>query len=789
MLSNYLKIAWRNLLREKTLSLINIVGLALGMACSLLIGLYVWHELSFDEYNERVDSIYRVVTRFKTAGSDDGIAMSGFDVGPRLQRTYPEITNSVRFKPMPVATIQSGNEIVNQQDIYFADSSIFDVFSYRLISGNKAALTRPNGVVLTQRVAQKYFGNSDPLGKILKINDQPYEVTGVLENPPANTDLKFSALLSWKDNPPTEEDVFDTSCYTYLLFQEPKSAENFGKKLARFDQTQVKPRVKALGYDFQIEHQAQALSDLHFVEGLYDDNPKGDRAYLAIFLAVAAFILFVAYINFVNLHTAQATTRLKEVAVRTAVGARKEQLIGQLMGEAWLLIGIGAALSMLLAWSFRPLFEQFTGIPLAFPGWQFVVMGVGLIGLTSFLAGLYPALFLSLKPVSFIIKGHSGSAGKQYLRKALIVTQFTISVVLIVSTLVITRQTDFLRSQDPGFSKEQVLLVDVPPEETIAQKMPALKDALAKDSRIEAVSLGLNPISEGGMIGVIKESAGQKSERFILFANVDEKYLDLLKIKLIAGHNLHISSGPQKEQEVVVNESFVKWMGWPKDSAVGRVIPLIPSPEDDNTPTQRVVGVVADYHFASLHQRVEPLMLYYHIDRPFTVLVRVKPENLAVVKSVWKELIPDYPFEAEFLDVSFGQQYQREEKAKMLLSWLTGLIILISCLGLFGLARLITEQRTKEIGVRKVLGASVSGIVALLSRDFLKPVLISILIACPIAWYATDTWLQSFAYRIDIGGWAFILAGLLAVGIALMTVSFQSMKAALKNPVESLRSE
>ena len=788
MLKNYLKIAWRNLLRNKTLSFINIVGLALGMACSVLIGIYLWQEFSFDQYNERVDSIYRVTTRFKTAGSDDGLASSGFDVGPRLQRTYPEIVNTVRFKMMPVATIRLGNEVVNQENVYFADSSVFDVFSYRWVSGNRKALAFPNGVVLTQRLAQKYFGTSDPLGKTLKINDQPYAVTGILENLPANTDLKFSALLSWKDNPSTEEDVFDTSCDTYLLFQKPQNAKNFGKKLAAFDRNQVVPRVKALGYDFQIEHQIQALADLHFVEGLYDDHPKGSRTYLAIFLVVAAFILFVAYINFVNLHTAQANQRRKEAGVRTVVGARKEQLIGQFMGEAWLVIGIGAGFSLLLIFIFRPLFEQFTGIPLAFPGWSFVGFGVIIIGLASFAAGLYPALFLATKPTSFIIKGRADSAGKQYVRKALVVTQFTISVVLIVGTLVITRQTDFLRSKDPGFSREQVLVVGVPPEETIAQKMRALKATLAKDSRIEAVSLGLSPISEGGLVGIVKESVGQKSERFVRFANVDERYLDLLKIKLIAGHNLNPSQNSGKELEVIVNEAFVKWMGWPKDKAVGHVIPLA-APPDEKIPTQRVAGVVADYHFASLHQRVEPLMLYYQTDRPLNVLVRVKPERLAVVKSIWKNLIPDYPFEAEFLDVAFDQQYQREEKAKVLLSWLTGLIILIACLCLFGLAALTTEQRTREIGIRKVLGASVGGIVALLSKDFLKLVVIAILIASPIAWYATDVWLQGFAYRVDVGWWVFALAGLLAVGVALFTVSFQSVKAALANPVDSLRSE
>ncbi|MVM30786.1 FtsX-like permease family protein [Spirosoma sp. HMF4905] len=785
MLRNYFKIALRTLLANRLYSLINIIGLSVSMACCLLITLYVWNEFSFDRFHERADSIYRVITRLKTAESDDGLAVSGYDVGPRLRQTYPEITETVRFKSLPIATIRSGPKLINEGDIYQVDKSIFSVFSYRLISGSKAALDKPNSIVLTQKLAQKYFGSADPMGKILKINNQTYLVTGVLQNLPANTDLKFNALLTWTDAKPTAEDVVDTSCFTYLLLQDQAKAEAFGKKLAQFDQTQVIPRIKALGYDFKIEHQIQALTSLHFIDGLFDDTPKGSRTYLTIFAIVAAFILLVACINYVNMYVAQSTKRQKEVGVRKVVGAGRSQLIGQFLGEALLIISISAGASLFIMSAIRPLFEQLTAIPLTFPGWSFVIAVVGMVVLVGLLAGLYPALFLSGSQGSLVQKNQYSPIGRQYVRKTLVVFQFAVSIALIVGTLVVSRQTNYLQSKDPGFTKEQVLVVNVPGDESIRQKMQVLKTALAKDSRVEAVSLGLNPITYDGKANILKETSGQKAERLVFFARIDDVYLNLLKIKLVAGQNFDSAIPSDKNREVIVNESFVKWMGWKQTNAVGRII----KPSGGDMPAKRVIGVVADYHFASLHNRIEPIMLYYQIDAPLNVLVRIKPADVGVVQSVWASLIPNYPFEANFLDMSFNQQYQREEKAKTLLSWFSALIIFIACLGLFGLATFTTEQRTKEIGVRKVLGASITSIVTLLSKEFLKPVLLSIIVASPIAWYAMHQWLQGFAYKIDIEWWMFVLAGLLAVGIALLTVSFQSIKAALMNPVKSLRSE
>ncbi|QDK77928.1 FtsX-like permease family protein [Spirosoma sp. KCTC 42546] len=785
MLQNYFKIALRTLLANRLYSGINVIGLSVSMACCLLITLYVWNELSYDRFHERANSIYRITTRFKTADSDDGLASSSHQLAPQLRQTIPELTETVRFKALPVATIRSGTKLVNEADIYQVDKSVFTVFSYRLLSGSKAALDKPNSVVLTQRLAQKYFGTTEPVGKLLRINNQAYLVTGVLQNPPINTDLKFSALLTWKEVSPTAEDLFDTSCYTFLLLQDQAKAGELSKKLAQFDQTQIAPRIKALGYDFRIEHQLQALTDLHFIDGLFDDTPKGSKTYLTIFAIVAAFILLVACINYVNMYVAQSIKRQKEVGVRKVVGAGRRQLVGQFLGEALLLISLSAGFSLVVMAAIRPMFEQLTAVPLGFPGWSFVAAGVGIVGLVGLLAGLYPAIFLAGSRSSLVLKGSAGLAGKQYVRKTLVVFQFTLSITLIVSTLVVSQQTDYLRSKDPGFTKEQVLVVNVPADESIRQKMQVLKTALAKDSRVNGVSLGINPITYDAKTSILKESNGQKADRLILSARIDDSFLTLLKIRLVAGQNFDATIPSDKKREVIVNERFIKWMGWTQANAVGRII----KSSGGDAPPRRVIGVVADYHFASLHNQIEPIMLIYQTDSPPNVLVRVKTADVGAVRSIWESLIPNYPFEANFLDTLVNQQYQREEKAKILLSWFSALIIFIACLGLFGLATFTTEQRTKEIGIRKVLGASVASIVGLLSKDFLKLVVVAIVLASPIAWWAMRTWLQGFAYKIDIAWWVFALAGLLATGIALLTVSFQSVKAALMNPVKSLRSE
>ncbi|GAB3048177.1 ABC transporter permease [Spirosoma pulveris] len=785
MLQNYLKIAWRALVKNRLYTAINITGLSISMAACWLITLYVWNELTFDNFHQQANSIFRVITRFKTTGSDDGLAVSSADIGPRLQQTYPEVVKTVRFKAMPVAILRNATGLVNEPDMYQVDKRVFEVFSYNLLSGSKTALNKPYSLVLTQKMATKYFGIGDPMGKTLLVNKQPYTVTGVLRDLPVNSDLKFSMLLSWQDAPPSPEDVFDTSCFTYVLLNDQAQAVRFGQKLAQFDQLQVAPRIKALGLgnDIQVNHQLQPLTELHFVEGLFDDTPKGNRLYLVVFSIIAAFVLLVACINYMNLYVVQAAKRQKEVGIRKVLGAGTWQLMSQFLGEALLLMGVSCVLSVAIIGLASPLFEQLTGIPLLLPKGSLMAGGLTVLVLVGLLTGLYPALFLSSAQPVRVLKGQTYGLGRGWTRQSLLVLQFTISVTFIVGTLVVRQQTNYLRSKDPGFSKEQVLVISIPPDESIRKKMRLLKATLEKSSRIEAVSLGLSPITNEAKASVIREKNGQRTEQLVFSAHIDEDYLPLLQIRLRVGRNFR--SEGDKSRAVVVNERFVHWMGWRMDQAIGQTVKTSTT---DSLP-QQVIGVVKDYHFASLHNSVEPLILYYQRDNPWNVLVRLKPTAMDEVRSVWASLIPEYPFEATFLNTSFDQQYQQEAKGETLLHWFSALIILLSCLGVFGLMAFTTQQRTKEIGVRKVLGASVTQIISLLAKDFLILALIAVIVASPIAWYAMHRWLQSFAYRVAIEWWVFVWAGLLAVGTALITISFQSVKAALANPVQSLQSE
>ncbi|WP_128546336.1 ABC transporter permease [Larkinella soli] len=785
MLTNYLKIAFRTLLANRLYSAINILGLSVGMACCLLITLYVRNELSYDRFHENADSIFRIITRFKTGQSDDGLALSSADLGPRLRKTYPEVVQAVRFRPVPVATFRKGKEPIGEGDVYQADAAVFSLFSYRFLAGDASALDRPGRIVLTQRMARKYFADTPPVGKVLRLNDRPYLVGGVLEDLPPNTDLKFSALISWQEAPPSPEDVFDTSCFTFVQLGNPGGAEPFGRKLAQFDRTQVVPRVKALGYDIRLEHRLQPLTGLHFVEGLFDDTPKGDRTQLTIFSLVAAFLLLVACINYVNLYVAQSVRRQKEVGIRKAVGADRRQLVGQFVWEALLMVAVSTVLALPVVVALRPVYEQLTGLPPALPDWRFAAGLPAVVGAVGLLIGLYPAVILSSARTARVLKGGFGPTGRRLAGKSLVVVQFTLAAVLMAGTLAVRQQTDFLLRKDPGFSKEQVLVVNVPADDAVRQKMPLLKSALAKDSRIEGVALGLSPITYDGKAGIVKETAGRKTEQMVFFARIDESYLDLLKIRLKSGRHFDPGSVADRSRSVIVNESFVKWMGWRPEQAVGKTIGSLAA----DTDRQQVIGVVSDYHFASLHNRIEPILLYYRTDSPPNVLVRLKPTEVGVVRSAWTRLFPNHPFDAAFLDSAFDRQYEREERARTLLGWFSGLILFIAGLGLFGLAAWSAERRTKEIGIRKVLGATVGNLVVLLSREYLMLVAVAVLIAVPAARYVIGRWLEGFAYRIDVSWGTFLIAGGAVFLITLLTVSFQSVKAALMNPVRSLRSE
>jgi len=784
MLRHYLTITFRNLLNHRVFSLINLLGLTIGLTASLLIVSHVWHELNYDRFHQRADSIYRVITRVKANGSNDGIARTGVAIGPLIKQNFAEVREVVRLKPVPV-TLRNGQELVDLKDVMAADPSVLTVFSYRLLQGDSTALNRPNSIVLTESLAQKYFGRSSPLGKLLQLNGEAFRVTGLLADVPSHSDLRFTSLLSWRSSAEEADDWLNTACYTYLLLGTPGQAATLGPKLTRFSEAYFGAKIKALGvFDFSVNNQIQPLTELHFTEGLQEDTPKGNRTALLVLAAIAGLLLLIACINYVNLYIAQSIDRHKEVGVRKVLGAGRPQLAFRFIAESAVLIGLSALLAVVLSAAAGPYFQSVTesyGSTLSSWRWPLVAGLLAALTLVGLLTSSYPALYLSGLEPTRILKGPATGARKPLAQQGLVVIQFSIAIALMVGTLVMQEQLTFLRTKNRGFQREQVLILHVPDEDAIRQKMPALRQILASDSRIGAVSSGHPPVNMGFKASFVKETDGQKVNLFINTALIDESYLDVLNLKLLAGRNF---TGPaDREHQVLVNEAFVKWMGWTE--AVGRKI----NPSASDSLTARVIGVVKDFHYQSLHHAIEPLLIYYGGDRPVSLLVRAKPQHLAVIQQAWHGLVPDRPFSYTFLDDSYNRQYRREETMLKLIGWFSGLTILIACLGLFGLATFAVQRRTREIGIRKVLGASLTNLVALLSRDFLKPVLLALVFAFLFAWYAVDRWLEGFAYKVAIDGWMFVLAGASAVLIALATVSFQAVKAALTNPVDSLKRE
>ncbi|GAB3953740.1 ABC transporter permease [Spirosoma harenae] len=783
MLRNYLKIALRNLWRNKLYSGLNVGGLAIGLAACLLMTLYVDHEFSYDNYHPKANRIVRVTSEMKTPESTLAIASDPLLLGPTLKRDYPEVETAVRFFPT-AATIKTKDKLVSQGDVYYADNDVFSVFSYNFLAGNPAkALANPTSAVVTERFANTYFGRTDILNQSIEINKQPYRITGVIENLPSNTDLTFSALLSRKPDKTTNWLEEDFAAYTFVLFKQEPDLANFSKKLAILSKNVLGPELKKAGAEnYSITFPVELLKDVHYSQGKLEDTPKGNKQYSYLFAFLAVFVLVIALLNYINLVTAKATERSKEVGIRKAAGAQYSQLVRQFLFESGLLSGIAILCAVSLMQFVIPFFNTLLSIQIAI-NWREATPMIAFTWIVvTLLGGLYPAFVLSnYRPVD-VLKGKLTSYGQGiWLRKSIIVFQFVLAVGMIASVLAIHRQMDYLRQYDLGFSKSQVLSLYLPDDSTARAGAKAFANSLKSRSEIKGVTLG-SGLSDGAMAMASTniQSNGKKRELMANYLFVDESFVPVLNMRLKAGRNLSIKSQADVKGGFLVNEAFVKMAGWKQ--GVGQ-------PIDGFGHKGSVVGVVKNFHYQSLHNLVEPLVMIYNTFPTNCVMVNVKPADLPTVKTIWQSHYPNYPFEYSFLDDSFDKQYRKDRLMATLFNVFAGLTILVSCLGLFGLVAFTTERRTKEIGVRKVLGASVTNIVSLLSTDFLKLVLIAIVIACPLAWYAMHSWLQDFAYKTNLSWWLFALAGLLAIAIALLTVSYQSIKAALMNPVNSLRSE
>ncbi|QIP12931.1 FtsX-like permease family protein [Spirosoma aureum] len=794
MLRNYIKITVRTLWKNKLFSGLNIVGLGIGMAAVWLMALYVIDELSYDRFHTKADRIVRVVHYAQWPGGNLKLAPTSAPYASALQNDYPEIEKTVRINPEGGGTITFRDKKMEVGDIFFADKTIFDVFTFPLLYGDpKSALSKPQSIVLTKSVAENLFGDSrKAIGQTIEFgNHFPNTITGVMDDVPSNSHLQFRALRSLPTNYTNGWENFEL--YTYLLLTEGSSHKALEAKLPGFYQKYIKKEMGELDYRMEL----QPLTSIHLRSHLdYEIGPNGNVATVSIFGIVAALILLIACINYVNLYTARSLKRTREVGVRKAIGSYRLQLIGQFLTESMLMTFMAALVGFSLVIMALPYFNQMADKTLSIGGIGERLFIVALFSiLVGVLSGLYPALLLAnFRPVA-ALKGIVGNQlGSITFKQSLVVFQFVATVVLIACSGVVYRQMEFVLHKNLGFNKEQVLTFHIDNEE-VRQRVDALKERLTQSPLIESVAAASNPLGNNsiGGAGMFFEQNGAmpSGTQIVQKFSVDSDYLKTLQIKLLSGRSFSESFKSDLGGAMLINETLMKQLGW-KEPIGKRVKYYIDN--EKHTAEARVVGVVKDFHTYSLQHKIEPLVL--QMPQPAdkdNVFVRIQPaktkEALAYIQSVYRTFDPTATLDFHFLDENFSKQYKAEQKQGAVLLSFTILAVLIACLGLFGLAAFAAEQRNKEIGVRKVLGASVSSIVILLSRDFLKLVLISIVVATPLAWYAMSRWLQDFAYRITIEWWVFASAGLLAIIIALATVSFQSIKAALMNPVKSLRAE
>ncbi|GAA4447039.1 ABC transporter permease [Nibrella saemangeumensis] len=802
MLKNYLKIAWRNLWRNKGFSLINIFGLAVGLASCLLLFMYLSHELSYDDFHENGDRIVRVTMEFGLEGKVSKAPVTGTRVGPEFGRQFPEVESAVRLLNGQ-AVVRYGDQQFSEKRFVYADSSLFNIFSFRLLKGNpQQVLAGPNLVVLSASTAQKYFGKEEPIGKVLRINtgrsDKDFTVTGVVQDCPANSQIKYDLLASFTTLAAAREPEqwYSANYATYLLLRRPESIAPLQVKIPAFMKTQF-GELSLTGKDY-LTYNLEPLRRVHLysdVEGNFE--PNGDLIYIYIFGSIALLILIIACVNYVNLASSRAVERAQEVGVRKVMGALQAQLFGQFIGESVLVTLSALLLGVLLAYLALPLFNELSARAFTFDMWvqpKYLLLLLGVALLVSLIAGTYPALILArFRPVK-VLKGNLKTVGAGQFRRALIVFQFAITAFLITSTLIVQNQLSFIQNKKLGYNKDHVLVL--PADKQVVEKIKSLKNVFKQNANVRDITLAYeSPVYINGGYGMHRQDMPDDQYKMANGLPVDEDFIRTMGLRIIAGRDLtqkdvEMASRPDGDTlnyyYFVLNESAVKELGWTPQQAIGQKMDMGGNRKGE------VKAVIEDFHFASMKQQVGPLVIFPE-GGGNVMLVKLSgnqlESTLQYLEAKWRALVPDRPFEYEFMDEEFSKLYAGEVRTGRIFSVFAFLSIFLACLGLFGLSAYTTAQRTKEIGIRKVLGASVMSIVTLLSKDFLKLVVVALVIASPLAWYAMNQWLKDFVYRIDIPWWVFVIAGILAIAIAFLTVSLQSIRAAFQDPVKSLKTE
>ncbi len=807
MLKNYIKIAIRNLLKYKGTSFINIFGLSVGITCCILISLFVLDELSYDRYHEKADQIYRVTLRGIVGTNEFNSTNTCAPLAAALARDFPEVVTAARLRSFGSPVLRYGEKVFSEERFFWADPTIFDVFTIPFIKGNpETALSKPNTAVITQTMAKKYFGHEDPMGKNLNADRRrDYMITGVVEDVPRNSHFHFDFLGSLSTYEESKNQLWvSNNYYTYFVLPGEVSYKAFEPKLKELVVKYVGPQIEKISgitlekfiagggaYGYFV----QPLIDIHLHSNLeHELEPNSDITYVYIFSLIAAAILVIACINFMNLATARATRRTKEVGIRKTLGSMRAQLIRQFLAESFIMSFLAVAMGLLIVEILLPWFGNFTGkqFTINYSGNYFTIpLLIGLVLLVGFMAGIYPSFFLaSFKPAE-VLKGTMQKTGKHpWLRGGLVIFQFTVSIILFIGTFIVYNQLDFIRNKRLGFNKEQ--LVVIKKTDDITKQIEPFKEELLKlPGVIHATNTTTLPGKNFNSNAHQVTGAAGEETHILWTMQSDYNFARTFEVEIASGRFFSRDFSTDTSA-VVLNQAAVKTLGL--TDPIGKVLVAL-GPTPDQSTNFQIIGVMKDFHFESLHQKIRPMLIKLIPKKQAGkfVTVRVNSENIPTtlrqMEKTWRKFALNQAFEYIWFDRDFAGIYEAEERTGQVFAVFSIIAICVACLGLLGLAAFTTEQRTKEIGIRKALGAPITGIVMMLSKEFTRWVLAANIIAWPVAYFIIRSWLQSFAYRVDIEIQVFLFSAVLAIVIAFLTVSYQVIKAALANPVEALKYE
>jgi len=792
MIRNYFKIAWRNMMKSKMFSFINILGLTIGITVCMMIFLFIMHETNADNFHTRGASIYRVMRHFQNEGKDRSVAYLSGPYAPALLNDFKgQIARAVRVNPTDGLVI-IGNRSFHEKKVIAVDADFFDLFSFPLLMGDTASVLKDaSSVVLTETTAKKYFGSIDnAMGKVIELDKTlPLKVTGIAKDIPSNSHLDFDLivpLVNYKERSFMKIWI-NNGLYTYVQLEAGSTKAQLEGEFPAFMKKYMGDDMRKFGFQFVLT--LTPLKDVYFEKAAFDNARHGDKSVVYVFLSIAALILLIACINFINLSTVRAAERSKEVGLRKVLGAIRNQIIGQFIGESVLMTVISCALSVAALSMVMPAYSQILGYSLQLSEHigQLLLFCAGVIVVVGVLAGSYPAFFLSNFTPFEALKGklRLGKGGAAF-RQGLVVVQFSISVFLIIGTVLMTKQMNYIRNKQLGYDKQQTVMIPIDNND-IYRHLNSFKTALQNRTSIAAVSMMSG--EPGGFHDINMFEVEAHPEKWMARTEfADFEFVPTLGLKIIAGRNFSARYGTDTADAVLINRTAAARLGWTPAQAIGK---WIQNTVRDNS-RRHIIGVIEDYNFLSLKEDIAPLVISPGDDRRMT-LVRVKPGQLdagmQAIRSEYAKAAPAYPLEYRFLDQQFGEMYRNNLRQQTILTVFAGLAILVACLGLFGLASFAAAKRVKEIGVRKVLGSSVESIVVLLSKDLLKPVLIATCIAIPAGYFAMTRWLQNFAYHTPLSFWVFLLAAMVTLLIALLTVSIKAVNAARANPTKSLRAE